>query len=220
MDITEIIEKRHSVRQYKPLPIEKEKRAVLDAFSKELSEISGLSIKIAYDDEKGFDAKLARYGSFKGVNNYIAVFGKKGSDEKVGYYGEALVLKAQEFGLNTCWACLTYNKNAVKRLQGNSEKLYCAISLGYGETQGSPRKSKTVDEVCSVKGEIPERFYDGVKAALLAPTAVNQQKFKIISDNGKVEIVKNGLGFYTEMDLGIVKYHFEKVTGIKVFINE
>ena len=48
----------------------------------------------------------------------------------------------------------------------------------------------------------------GVKTALLAPTAMNQQKFKFILNDNTVK-VKPGLGFYTKLDLGIVKFHFE-----------
>ncbi|MBQ9486000.1 MAG: nitroreductase, partial [Clostridia bacterium] len=147
----------------------------------------------------------------------IALFGKKGLCETVGYYGEELVLKAQEIGLNTCWVALTFNKKMVKKLKGAGEKLYCVIALGYGETQGVPHKSKSESVLTKVVGDAPEGFYDGVKAALLAPTAINQQKFLINCENGKVSVVKKGAGFYAALDLGIVKYHFEKASGIKVF---
>ena len=44
-----------------------------------------------------------------------------------------------------------------------------------------------------------------------APTAVNQQKFLFELKNGKVT-AKNLGGFYSKIDLGIVKYYFEAVT--------
>ena len=215
MDILKTMQERHSVRQYKDIPIESEKRDILDGLAKSLSDKSGLDIKIVYDEPNGFDSKMAHYGNFKNVKNYIALFGGKGKDEAVGYYGEELVLKAQEIGLNTCWVYLTFNKKAVKDL--SDEKLYCVISLGYGENQGVPHKDKPTDRVLDVKGEPPQSFYDGVKAAMLAPTATNQQKFKIRYADGKTSIVKNGIGFCMDIDLGIVKYHFESVSGIKVF---
>lgn len=211
------MEQRHSVRQYKDIAIESEKRDILNNFANELSDKSGLNIKIVYDEPNGFDSKLAHYGKFKNVNNYIALFGKKGMDESAGYYGEELVLKAQEIGLNTCWVYLTFNKKVVKALAGENEKLYCVIALGYGATQGVPHKNKPVGKIADVKGEPPEGFSEGVQAALSAPTATNQQKFLIRYADGKTEIVKHGIGFCTDIDLGIVKYHFEKVSGIKVF---
>ncbi|MBP5467156.1 MAG: hypothetical protein J6Y43_06320, partial [Clostridia bacterium] len=76
MDILRVMEQRHSVRQYKDIAIESEKRDILNNFANELSAKSGLNIKIIYDDEKGFDSKMAHYGHFQNVRNYIALFGK------------------------------------------------------------------------------------------------------------------------------------------------
>ena len=216
MDVLEVIRKRRSVRQYLDKPIDEPIKNALDEYAKELSSCSGLNLKIVYDEDKAFKSVLAKYGKFENVKNYIAIFGVEDMSETAGYYGEKLVLKAQELGLNTCWVALTFSKNKVKKL-GKGEKLYLVISLGYGKTQGVNRKSKSVKDVVEVEGETPEKFYDGVEACLLAPTAINQQKFKIICKDKNVSIVKNGVGFYTQVDLGIIKCHFELVTGIKVF---
>ena len=56
-------------------------------------------------------------------------------------------------------------------------------------------------------------FEKGVQAALLAPTAVNQQKFLFTLVNDHTVRVEAGWGLYTEVDLGIVKYHFELAAG-------
>ena len=66
------------------------------------------------------------------------MIGKKSDDldEKLGYYGERLVLEAQALGLNTCWVGLTYSKQAEHLTIGKDEKLVCVIALGYGATQG------------------------------------------------------------------------------------
>ena len=58
-------------------------------------------------------------------------------------------------------------------------------------------------------------LYSGPEAAMLAPTAVNQQKFRFELDGEKVSAVSTG-GFYSKIDLGIVKYHFEAASGHKV----
>lgn len=210
------MESRHSVRQYLDKKIEDAKRELLAAAVKEVNEESGLRFSVYYDEKEGFDSSLADYGHFENVFNYIAIFGGKGKDEAAGYYGEKLVLKAQGIGLNTCWVVLTFNKGKVKKDCERGEKLYAVIALGYGKTQGTAHINRTED-VTKVSGEIPEGFETGVKAALLAPTAVNQQKFAIVCKDGKVKIEKKGLGFYTDLDLGIVKYHFEAASGIKVF---
>jgi len=90
------------------------------------------------------------------------------------------------------------------------------IALGYGATQGFPRKSKTMDEVTKVDGPMPDWLKSGMEAVLLAPTAVNQQKFLFSLEDNKV-FATPGHAFYAKMDLGIVKYHFEVGTGTENF---
>ncbi|OLA50571.1 MAG: nitroreductase [Oscillibacter sp. CAG:241_62_21] len=215
MEILEIMQQRHSVRQYTDRAIEPEKRAVLDALTQEINRKAGLSVQIIYDDPKCFDSFMAHYGKFAGVRNYIALVGKKapGLDETLGYYGEELVLKAQELGLNTCWVALTHGKS--KAAVGRGEKEVCLIALGYGVTQGVEHKSRPMQELCTCGEPMPEWFRCGMNAAMLAPTAMNQQKFRFeLLPDGTVKAAC-GSGFYTKLDLGIVKYHFEAVTGKK-----
>lgn len=215
MEILEIMQQRHSVRQYTDRAIEPEKRVVLDALTQEINRKAGLSVQIIYDDPKCFDSFMAHYGKFAGVRNYIALVGKKvpGLDETLGYYGEELVLKAQELGLNTCWVALTHGKS--KAVVGRGEKEVCLIALGYGVTQGVEHKSRPMQELCTCGEPMPEWFRCGMNAAMLAPTAMNQQKFRFeLLPDGTVKAAC-GSGFYTKLDLGIVKYHFEAVTGKK-----
>ena len=215
MDILEIMKTRHSVRQYSGKKIESEKKEALSALVKECNRESGLNIQIIFDEPKCFDSMMAHYGKFSGVENYIALVGKKGADleEKAGYYGEKLVLKAQEMGLNTCWVAMTHGKSTAKINKG--EKLACIIALGYGVTQGVAHKNKALEQLCNCGADMPDWFSKGMEAALLAPTAMNQQKFYFKLESEKV-FVKAGKGFYVKMDLGIVKYHFEAATGRKV----
>lgn len=129
-------------------------------------------------------------------------------EERIGYYGEKIVLAAQEMGLNTCWAG-TYNKKNVDAVVGADEKLVLVIAIGYGENGGRERKSKTIEKVAVCKKEMPEWFKRGVEMALLAPTAINQQKFEIVlNEDDTVEFIDKG-GVHSKTDLGIVKYHFE-----------
>ena len=212
MEILEIMKQRHSVRQYTDRAIEPEKRVVLDALTQEINRKAGISIQIIYDDPKCFDSFMAHYGKFTGVRNYIALIGKKSPklDETLGYYGEELVLRAQELGLNTCWVALTHGKS--KAVVGKGEKEVCLIALGYGTTQGAERKSKSMQELCTCAEPMPEWFLKGINAAMLAPTAMNQQKFRFeLLPDGNVKATC-GRGFYTKLDLGIVKYHFETIS--------
>lgn len=215
MDILEVMKARHSVRQYNGKKIEDEKREALIAMINECNRESGLNIQVIFDEPKCFDSMIAHYGKFSGVENYIALVGKKDDhlEEKAGYYGEKLVLKAQELGLNTCWVAMTHGKSTAEIRKG--EKLACIIALGYGATQGTVHKSKPAEQLCSCTADVPDWFSRGMDAVLLAPTAMNQQKFYFTLENEKVS-AKAGKGFYTKMDLGIAKYHFEAVTGRKV----
>lgn len=209
MNMMELMTQRHSVRQYTPTPIEKEKREILNNMVSEINGEADLHIQILYEEPGCFDSFMAHYGKFSGVSNYIALVGPKGEklEEKLGYYGEKLVLKAQELGLNTCWVALTHGKSRAEVAKG--EKHGCLISLGYGEKSGVAHKSKPMETLCKVEGEMPDWFRRGMDAAMEAPTAMNQQKFTFeLLPGGKVKATA-GKGFYTKVDLGIAKCHFE-----------
>lgn len=220
MTINEAIEARHSVRKYldKELPSD-----IVEALQVKIAECNregGLNIQLVLNETKAFTGMLS-YGQFSGVKNYLAMVGRKADDldGRIGYYGEQIVLFAQTLGLNTCWVGLSYRNVRNAYHVGKDEKLACMIAIGYGETQGVSHKIKSIEQVSNVSDTTPSWFKQGVEAALLAPTAVNQQKFsfeyKGLCDNSHV--VKANKGFsvfgYTQMDLGIAKYHFEAVVG-------
>lgn len=209
-NIEKLIRERHSVRSYLDKEIENEKVKKIDDLINSINEEENLNIQLILNDGEAFDKFILHYGRLKNCKNYIALIGKKDNslDEKVGYNGERIVLKAQELGLNTCWVAGTYKKSAVKAKIAKDEKLVCVIAIGYGETNGVIRKSKTIDEV-TVSTNYPDWFKLGIEFALLAPTAVNQQKFKFeYIDENTVKAIP-GRGAMTKIDLGIVKYHFE-----------
>lgn len=214
MTILEAMKQRHSVRQYTDKSIDNEVLKALQTEIETCNQEGGLSIQLVTNEPKAFDSFMAHYGKFSGVTNYIALVGKKSNmlDELCGYYGERLVLKAQQLGLNTCWVAMTYKKIPGTFEVNKGEKLTVVISLGYGKTQGTEHKSKPMDAVGNINPDSPEWFKKGVEAALLAPTAMNQQKFSLSYADGKVS-AKAGHGFYTKIDLGIVKYHFEVGAG-------
>ncbi|MGN0984988.1 MAG: nitroreductase family protein [Candidatus Enterenecus sp.] len=218
MDLLEAMKARHSVRQYEERPLEPELVSALREEMEACNREGGLHIQLVTDEPRAFDGFMAHYGKFSGVTNYFALVGPKGPelDEKCGYYGERLVLKAQQLGLNTCWVAMSYSKVKTAYTVNSGEKLCVVIALGYGKTQGVPHKSKPAAEVMSVSGPAPEWFQKGIEAALLAPTAMNQQKF-VFSLSGDKVSVKPGLGFYSKVDMGIARYHFELGAGTEHF---
>ncbi|MGX8682455.1 MAG: nitroreductase family protein, partial [Bacteroidales bacterium] len=176
-----------------------------------------LHIQLIQNEPKAFQGTMAKYGKFRNVNNYIVMAGKKSEDldERVGYYGEHLVLLAQTLGMNTCWVGLSYSKVPGTYVLADGEKIACYIAIGYGKTQGVSHKIKTIEQVSNASDITPAWFKKGVEAALLAPTAVNQQKFSfeyIGMENNRHKVhARKGFSMigYTQMDLGIAKYHFE-----------
>ncbi len=226
MELIEAIRARHSVRKYLHKPLSENTIVTLQKEIDECNRLGNLHMQLVLNEPKAFDG-FASYGKFKGVENYLVVAGEKATDldERVGYFGERFVLKAQCLGLNTCWVGLTYKKvHSAFSLKSN-EKVVCAIALGYGETQGVKRKSKSVDVVSNADDNSPEWFKQGVEAALLAPTAINQQKFYFnltdeTSNDGKAIVEAKrlfSLVGYTKMDLGIAILHFEIAAGKENF---
>ena len=219
MDIREAIKSRHSVRYYRNEPIAEETRAELEALIGACNEESGLHMQLIVEDPECFDTLLAHYGMFKNVRNYIAVVGPKDMaelEEKGGYYGQKVVIAAQQMGLNTCWVAGTYKRGKCKAVLEDGEKIVCVIAIGYGESEGTRHKSKPLSKICDIpEADMPVWFKNGVKAAMMAPTAMNQQKFKITLEGGR-PVITAGAGPMTRIDLGIVKYNFEAVSGHKV----
>ena len=220
MTLQEAISARHSVRKYIDKEIPADVIAVLQDKIAEYNKVGNLNIQLVLNETKAFTGMLS-YGKFSGVKNYLVMVGRKSKDldERIGYYGEHLALLAQTLGLNTCWVGLSYRKVPEVYNVGKDEKLACMIALGYGETQGVGHKIKSVDEVSNASDITPSWFKKGVEAALLAPTAVNQQKFSFeyIGVKENKHIIKAYKGFsiigYTSIDLGIVKRHFEIAVG-------
>lgn len=226
MTIQEAIEARHSVRAYKGQPLAADVVEVLEEKISELNEKGHLHMQLIRNETKAFQGKLAKYGKFRGVNDYIVMAGQKADDldERIGYYGEQLVLLAQTLGLNTCWVGLSYSKVPGTYVLEAGEVIEAYISIGYGETQGVSHKIKRVEQVSNANDLTPSWFRQGVEAALLAPTAVNQQKFffeYIPARDGKPVRVLAKRNFsligFTQMDLGIAKCHFEIGAGKENF---
>ncbi len=236
MTIQEAIEGRHSVRAYKNQPLTEDIVKVLEEQIVALNHEGNLHIQLIQNEPRAFQGTLAKYGKFRNVTSYMVMAGKRADDldERIGYYGEHLVLLAQTLGLNTCWVGLSYKKIPDTYVLEEGEVIKAYIAIGYGETQGTSHKIKTVEQVSrlavrklgsskNVSDTIPSWFKRGVEAALLAPTAVNQQKFSFeyVGMNNNRHQVRAKKGFsmigYTQMDLGIAKYHFEIGAGKENF---
>lgn len=210
------IQERHSVRKYSDRKIEGE---VLEKLQEKIDSVnreSGLNIRLMLDEPTSFRGIMTKMTGFKNAVNYIAMIGpkKEGLAKDVGYYGEDLVLFAQSIGLNSCWAMMN-GKKACSGILGNDEDYIIGIAVGYGEDQGTPHKNRPVSDVADLEGK-PDWFINGVEAAMLAPTGMNAQKFRFDLIDGKVSLT-GGKSTLKQIDLGIVKFHFECGAGKENF---
>ena len=172
----------------------------------------GLSMKLITENTDALGAAI-RLVMSKRVRNYIALTGKNApdTDENLGYCGSDIMLFAQTLGLNSWWIGGTFSRSGVRKHvpESEAEKIIGVIAVGFGESQGVPHKSKSSEAVSSYDDTMPQWFANGIRTALLAPTALNRQAFFIKGNGSDVTITYNGSGTFAKTDLGIVKYHFE-----------
>lgn len=214
MELLNAIKQRHSVRSYLDKPIDTDVRDELRKYIDKCNQEGNLHIQLIENEPQAFAKGLFHYGLFSNVKNYIALVGKGDStfDERCGYYGEKIVLKAQMLGLNTCWVGGTYKKiESVVDLKPG-EKFLMVIAIGYGENQGREHKYKKVKDLSIGYPDLPDWFIKGVEAVAMAPSALNQHSYRFGLRDEKV-YVKKGLGVALDTDIGIAKYHFEVVAG-------
>lgn len=209
----EALKARHSVRNYLEKPLTQENiRALRDRINL-LNDEGNLHMQLVLDEPRAFQSILA-YGVFRNVRNYVMVVGRKSPtlDYRAGYYSEKLMLFAQSLGLNTCCVGLTYRKINNTFILNPDEKVVVCISIGYGQPDSfRHHKIKSPSQVSNVSATTPQWFFNGVEAALLAPTAINQQKFyfEFIPGNKVRPSRIKSLAGYTKVDLGIAMCNFE-----------
>lgn len=230
MEIFDLLRARHSVRSYTERRIEGNVLASLEsavAAANEESRAHGgacPTFRLCVDEPEAFNANKAHYGMIRGCRNYFACYLPEAkrdadataeADELIGYYGERLVLTAQELGLNTCWVGLTYRKGKAATESETGARPRIVIALGYGKTQGVVRRKKAATTLSNVAPDSPEWFKRGMEAVCLAPSAVNQQRyyFELRPDGTVAARAKFTLFGYAAMDLGIAKFHFELGAG-------
>ena len=142
MITVETIRERHSVREYDGGPLSRAEFDALGAVVEECARESGLDIQLVGDNSEAFnviarfglirgcrthvafvvdDAKAR--GATSGANaaangateaDCVEMRGARRTavDEAIGYWGQKIVLAAQDMGLNTCWCALCSRKKS------------------------------------------------------------------------------------------------------------
>lgn len=214
MNLKEAVRERHAVRAYSPTPLSADLLDRLQAEVGACNEEGSLHLQLVRDNPAAFNSFSARYGHFEGVRSYLCCVGAKSDtlEQRIGYYGERIVLLARTLGIDSCWVAMTYSKRNAACVVRKRERLVCVITLGFGKTHGVEHRSKDRAECFSVPAgmQIPAWFNEGIDAAMFAPTAMNRQKFHIsLLKDGTVCAQSTARGSMSKIDLGIVKYHFE-----------
>lgn len=156
-------------------------------------------------------------GAIRGTDVYAVIVAKRGTPmELEGYMGEALVLEATAMGLGTCWLGAGFYPDVIHRnvnLQ-NDEAVHCVIALGKVDALPEFKpKRRDVQAVCGMTegqlGELGAWQKDAVLAARLAPSAINQQPWKIAADKASVSILERPVlyGKFAPLDRGICMLH-------------
>ncbi len=223
MNFDEAIRERHTVKIYKKKEVPADVVKQLNERIIALNEGLDIFMSLVTNDSSALNAAV-KIGFTKNVNNYIVLSGKNEPDleEKLGYGGADIMLFAQTLGLNTWWVSGTFNKGNAREKGGvpGTNLIKGIIIFGYGENQGVPHKSKSTVDVSKYSGGTPPFwFIRGVGSALLAPTALNRQAFRIEGHQNKVKITY-AKGQFSGLDLGIIKYHFETGAGRENFTYE
>lgn len=215
MITVETIRERHSVREYDGKPLSRAEFDALGAVVEGCARESGLDIQLVGDNPEVFNV-IARFGLIRGCRTHAAFVvdgakaGDVAADEAIGYWGQRIVLAAQDMGFNTCWCALCSRKKS-RAVVAPGKKIRLIIAVGHGKTQGFSRKTKGVEALSSVEcAKAPAWFAAAMEAAQLAPTAMNNQNFKItlLSDGKTVRIDAPQSGLNV-IDEGIVRCNFE-----------
>lgn len=209
------MEERHSVRCYRDEPLPADMVADLHRAVDAVNEECDTLIQLVVDEPRAFQCMKARYGKFQNVRDYFTLIGPecKQLDQLLGYAGEKLVLYCQALGLGTCWVGSSYKMVQGRYRVDLGQKLAAVIAVGFAAETGQPHKSIPPEKAAPQYAEAPAWFKNGVDATLLAPTALNQQKFrfKLLDEVDGMPQVKatTKFGPFAKMDLGIAQLHFE-----------
>ncbi len=216
------IEKRVSRRSYTTEYLSNEEVKEVNEYIDTLNKVSNLYIELIEDASEAFSSIRTTYGFFKNVRSVVVLKGKKDDinlNEKIGYYGEDLVLKLTDMNLGTCWVGGTFDRTKFK--VSNDQELVCVILVGKVSDVtlkeklikvAMPKNRKPISErlISDVK-DLPAWVEEGMKAVILAPSARNTQKPIFTYKDGVVsaDVVVDYV--FDLVDLGIAKKHFELV---------
>ena len=168
MEFAELIQKRYSVRAYKPDPVEEEKlKQVLEAMRLAPTAANRQPFRFIVIHTKGREAELRRIyhrGWFVqaplvicacGVpaQNWVRDDGKNYNDVDVAIAMDHLILAAADQGLGTCWIG-AFDSAAAREVLGLPDGVepVAFTPLGYPADQPGPKERKPLEELVRHEG--------------------------------------------------------------------
>jgi len=231
MDIIEAIEHRISCRAFTDEAIPDDTLAQIQQKIDEINGQTGLHFQLYGPRENGTALDLSK-GMFASDPLYYAALAAQDdaiSKEKLGYYGEHLVLFITQLGLETCWVAGTYDHETVRVELAEGEVLHDVIPIGYAPEKmplkqrtiraGIRKRSKSRDDLFRGPYPVasaPEWVQACIESVWRGPSAINEQPVVFVQDapdspiRAELSRVKTGMEY---TDLGIAKYHFEVTAG-------
>lgn len=210
---------RTSRRSYLQTPLAPAALASLQRSIREINAESGLNILFLEDGGAAL-AGGKSYGMFSGVRALLLLKGPGDLPhlrEKVGYYGEQLVLKATGLGLGTCWVGGTFDRAALQI--PDEEELICVIPIGNVREENTlkerlirgvvHRKSKPIEALIAADRPLTDELRAAMELVQRAPTARNLQKVTFRLENNTITAHVPDDYPLDLVDLGICKLHLE-----------
>lgn len=224
MNVLTTMQQRHSVRRFSKEPLSAQEIGAIEALVSEANAESGLHIQFMANRKVSFASiiGLATYGNFANVNNYLALVCRPTPDarERLGFYGEKIVLALTEMGLGTCWVGGSLSRRFTKAERVGDETLNLVILVGHIGEPGKAHHSKGILDMCRLNGQpMPEWFHRGMVGVELAPSAMNHQDtvFELMANGLNQVRVHPGKRAFNMVDAGIAKYHFLAMAGRENF---
>lgn len=231
-DYTKLLEamrERRSVRSYNGQPLsDAQRRELLATAVSTPSPFGGnVTVRLKQFDLKGPQSP-GTYGTISGAADYflVALEHEDKSALTTGYVFEAVVLKAWEMGLGTCWIAATFKGSDFDAGQTWPDNEQLTIISPVGIASKPSIREKMTRMMLGSKNRKPFGqlfFKDGFNTPLdpddtfgeplammrLAPSSTNSQPWRAVVKDGDVHFFYVPKSKASVLDCGIGLYHFD-----------
>lgn len=228
MEELNLIKKRVSRRSFLDEKLSDSTITQIKEIINKVNKESHLSICLIEDATQLFNG-FKSFKMFSNVKYLIVLKGLSSLDnlyERIGYYGEQVILECTKLNLGTCWVGGTYDKNSTLIEKTPDEEVVCVILVGKVPEKLTAKeilihnathmKSKSANQMSEIQGEKPNWYDDLMFTITKAPSAMNAQKTKIIFKYNKFSVETPNESRFDLVDFGICKYHIHYFGGVKV----